>query len=92
VLYSPATATTPMSALPQNLKARAQAVAAVAAANASAVDRDSRFPAESFAEAREQRLLGITVPEALGGEDHRRRRARTSASCSAWVVGVNYLG
>ncbi len=57
-----------MSALPQNLKARAQAVAAVAAANASAVDRDSRFPAESFAEAREQRLLGITVPEALGGE------------------------
>ncbi len=50
------------------LRARAQAAAAVAASHAGAVDRESRFPAESFAEIRRQGLLGILVPKALGGE------------------------
>lgn len=51
------------------LKARTEAVAAIAASNAAAVDRDARFPEESIAEARTQRLLGIMVPRDLGGED-----------------------
>jgi len=51
-----------------DLPARAKAVAAVAAANALDVDASARFPAESFAAAKAQRLLGIMVPKALGGE------------------------
>jgi acyl-CoA dehydrogenase len=51
-----------------NYTARAEAVAKAAAAAALEVDRDSRFPQETFAEAREQRLLGIMVPRELGGE------------------------
>jgi acyl-CoA dehydrogenase len=50
------------------LKERTAAVAADAAANAVAVDRDARFPAEAIASARSQRLLGIMVPPDLGGE------------------------
>lgn len=50
------------------LNARAQAAAAVAAANADAVDRAARFPAEAFAAIREQRLLSILVPVELGGD------------------------
>jgi acyl-CoA dehydrogenase len=53
---------------PASLKVRAQAVAAVAAKHASAVDLQSRFPAEAFDEVKAQRLLGIFVPSALGGE------------------------
>ena len=51
-----------------DLSARGKAVAAVAAANALDVDANARFPAESFAAAKAQRLLGIMVPKALGGE------------------------
>jgi acyl-CoA dehydrogenase len=51
-----------------NLRARAQAAATVAAAHATAVDRDSRFPGEAFAEIRKQGLLGVLVPQSLGGE------------------------
>jgi acyl-CoA dehydrogenase len=51
-----------------NLKVRAQAVAAVAAAHADAVDREARFPGEAFAAVKAQRLLGILVPADLGGE------------------------
>ena len=43
-------------------------MAAAAAKNADAVDRDARFPAEAFLAAREQRLLDILVPADLGGE------------------------
>jgi acyl-CoA dehydrogenase len=52
----------------QNLKGRAEIAAAAAAAHADAVDRDARFPAETFAAARAQRLLGVLVPAELGGE------------------------
>jgi acyl-CoA dehydrogenase len=48
--------------------ARARAAADVAKANAHAVDAEGRFPRESFAELRKQRLLGIQVPQALDGE------------------------
>ena len=51
-----------------DLAARAKAVAAVAATHALDVDATARFPAESFAAAKAQRLLGIMVPKALGGE------------------------
>jgi acyl-CoA dehydrogenase len=52
----------------QNLKGRAETVAAAAAENADAVDRDARFPEETFAAARAQRLLGMMVPIDLGGD------------------------
>jgi len=51
-----------------DLTQRARAAADVAASHAAAVDAQARFPAEAFAEIRKQRLLGIMVPEALGGE------------------------
>jgi acyl-CoA dehydrogenase len=53
---------------PASLKVRAQAAAAVAAKHASAVDLESRFPAEAFEAVKAQRLLGIFVPSPLGGE------------------------
>lgn len=52
----------------QDVKVRAEIVAATAAANAAAADRESRFPEEAMAAARAQRLLGVMVPEHLGGE------------------------
>ena len=51
-----------------DLTARARAAAEVAQANAGAVDAEARFPSESLAEIRRQRLLGIQVPQGLGGE------------------------
>jgi acyl-CoA dehydrogenase len=51
-----------------DLTARARAAADAAKSFASAVDAEARFPGEAFAEIRKQRLLGIQVPQALGGE------------------------
>jgi acyl-CoA dehydrogenase len=51
-----------------DLTARARAAADAAKTYASAVDAEARFPGEAFAEIRKQRLLGIQVPQALGGE------------------------
>jgi acyl-CoA dehydrogenase len=51
-----------------DLTARARAAADIARNHASAVDAEARFPAEAFAEIRKQRLLGIQVPQAIGGE------------------------
>jgi len=48
--------------------ARARVAAQVAATHAGAVDAAGRFPSEAFAEIRKQRLLGIMVPQFLGGE------------------------
>jgi acyl-CoA dehydrogenase len=61
-------ATSQILPLTRDLKRRAQAVAAVAAAHASAVDTEARFPAEAFSAVRAQRLLGILAPVELGGE------------------------
>ena len=47
---------------------RAGLAADVAAANARAVDAQGRFPSEAFAALRKHRLLGIMVPQDLGGE------------------------
>ncbi len=51
-----------------DLTARARAAGDVARMNATAVDAEARFPGEAFAEIRKQRLLGLQVPQALGGE------------------------
>ena len=51
-----------------DLAHRVERVAAIAAAHASAVDRESLFPSEAIAAARGERLLSIAVPRELGGE------------------------
>lgn len=51
-----------------SLDSRAKAVATIAARHAAEVDAQSRFPQEAFEAAKAQRLLGILVPGALGGE------------------------
>ena len=48
--------------------ARARSVAAAAAEHAAEVDRDARFPFETFAAARQHRLLSMLVPVELGGD------------------------
>ena len=53
---------------PNDLNSRAEVTAAIALANADAVDREARFPIEAIQSARDQRLLGMMVPVALGGE------------------------
>ncbi|MBF6571307.1 MAG: acyl-CoA/acyl-ACP dehydrogenase [Candidatus Binataceae bacterium] len=55
-------------AISGNLSSRAEAVAVVAAETADAVDREARFPAETFLAARANRLLGMLVPRELGGD------------------------
>ena len=51
-----------------DLRARAQRVAQVAATHAASVDSAGRFPQESVAALKAERLLGIFVPKSLGGE------------------------
>jgi acyl-CoA dehydrogenase len=50
------------------LTARARRVAAVAASHADSVDRDGRFPAEAVEAMRAERLMGVQIPTAFGGE------------------------
>ena len=47
---------------------RAGRAAAVAGEHAQAADRESRFPSEAIAALRKERLLGVHVEPALGGE------------------------
>ena len=47
---------------------RARLVAAAAAEHAAEVDRESRFPFETFTAARQHRLLSMLVPVELGGD------------------------
>ena len=51
-----------------NLRSRIESAVAAARTHAEAVDRDGRFPKEAFAELRAQRLLGLLLPLAAGGE------------------------
>jgi acyl-CoA dehydrogenase len=48
---------------------RTAAVATAAAAEAEAVDRDARFPQKAIDAARQQKLLGVQIPQALGGDN-----------------------
>ncbi|HLH48531.1 MAG TPA: acyl-CoA dehydrogenase family protein [Roseiarcus sp.] len=54
---------------PRRLRSRAKAAAEVAARHAAAVDREARFPREAFEAIREQKLLGLLISAALGGEE-----------------------
>ena len=47
---------------------RTTAVAAAAATEAEAVDRDARFPQAAIDAARQQRLLGVQIPQQFGGD------------------------
>src|SRR5579863_1936106 len=51
-----------------NLRGRVEEVANIAARHALAVDNAGRFPAEALKALKVQRLLGVQVPIALGGE------------------------
>jgi acyl-CoA dehydrogenase len=53
----------------KTLQARAQSVTRVAAKYAGEVDVAPRFPIEAIEALKAERLLGILVPRALGGED-----------------------
>jgi acyl-CoA dehydrogenase len=64
----PGAAARVVSVRQNDLTARARAAADAAKTHAAAVDAEARFPSEAFAEIRKQRLLGIQVPQALGGE------------------------
>src|ERR1700710_1639968 len=48
---------------------RTATVAAAATAEAEAVDREARFPKAAIDASRAQRLLGIQIPRAFGGEE-----------------------
>jgi acyl-CoA dehydrogenase len=52
----------------ESLAVRAARAAEIAAAHAGTVDADSRFPHEAMDALRSEKLLGIMVPSALGGE------------------------
>src|SRR5262245_22440812 len=54
---------------PTALHTRAEAAASIAAEHAEEVDREARFPEEAIGAVRAQRLLGVMVPQELGGED-----------------------
>jgi acyl-CoA dehydrogenase len=66
----------------------AEAAAEIAGAFADAVDRDARFPAETFDELRRRRLLGMLIPKEFGGagaklSDVANVCAILAASCSS---------
>ena len=52
----------------ESLASRVEKVVRVAAANAAAVDRESRLPQEAITALRDARLLGVAVPREFGGE------------------------
>src|SRR6202051_2810725 len=47
---------------------RTATVATAAAAEAEEVDRDARFPQAAIDSARQQRLLGVQIPQQFGGD------------------------
>jgi acyl-CoA dehydrogenase len=57
-----------LNACTASYSARARLASEVALLHAPLVDAAARFPSEAFAEIKKQRLLGVMVPEALGGE------------------------
>ena len=70
ILDAPDTLAAPAPALTTAAppSARARFVAAAAAEHAVEVDRDARFPFETFAAARQHRLLSMLVPVEFGGD------------------------
>src|SRR5690348_6537315 len=58
-----------ISSSAEDFLARAERVAEIAATHADTVDRDAIFPGQAAAALKAERLLGILVPRALGGEE-----------------------
>ena len=56
-------------AIAPDFNTRVRAVADIAAQHADSVDRESRFPKESFDALRAHRLLAVLVPRQFGGEE-----------------------
>jgi acyl-CoA dehydrogenase len=57
-----------LNACATSYSVRARLASEAALLHAASVDAAARFPSEAFAEIKKQRLLGVMVPEALGGE------------------------
>lgn len=53
----------------QSARARLEPVIEIARRHAVAVDRDGRFPQETFEALKRARLMGVMIPGDLGGED-----------------------
>jgi acyl-CoA dehydrogenase len=74
-----------------DLVARTAAIAAeVAAKHADTVDRDARFPSETFAALREARLLSAAVPKVFGG--HGAGMLELGNQCAALAQGCSSSG
>ena len=74
-----------------DLTARTAAIATeVAAKHAADVDRDARFPSESFAALREARLLSAAVPQAFGGQG--AGMLELGSQCAALAQGCSSSG
>jgi acyl-CoA dehydrogenase len=58
----------PSAADTADWRARVDKVVAIAAAHATVVDKESRFPKEAMTAARAERLLGVAVPREFGGD------------------------
>ncbi|HET7412756.1 MAG TPA: acyl-CoA dehydrogenase family protein, partial [Pararhizobium sp.] len=52
----------------ESVSERMRRVAEIAAAHADAADREGRFPAETVAALKAERLLGVALPIESGGE------------------------
>lgn len=60
--------TNPTSGAMNSMERLREQVLGVAQAHADAVDREARFPTETFAALKSARLLGVMIPEQYGGE------------------------
>ena len=58
----------PTSGALASMKRLREQVLGVAQAHADSVDREARFPAETFAALKSARLLGVLIPKQFGGE------------------------
>ena len=66
---------------------RIQPVLEVAAEHAASVDRDGRFPDETIGALRDSTLLGLTLPESVGGLGASPRTS--SRSLDPWHRGAH---
>ena len=74
-----------------SLLTQTQAIARdVAAVHAPAVDRDARFPAESFAALKKAKLLSTAIPKNLGGDG--LGMMELAQLCSALAEGCGSSG
>lgn len=70
--------------------AKARAIAKIAAEHAGDVDAHSRFPKEAFEALRRERLLGIMIPAAQGGEQ--ASLSTIAEICSVLAQGCSSTG